>query len=364
MIGYLFNQSDKVNVIFSANQNPVNHLMARQHRVLVTRMIPSVVEHLKSLSVHVDCYDRDDKVMPRDELLRRVAGCDGIFCLLTENIDKQVLDAAGTSLKVVSTMSVGYNHINIQECARRGIKVGYTPGVLDISTAETAVSLTFAAKRRLVECSLNAKEGKWGVWQPYQFCGTDITGSTIGIIGLGRIGATYARMMRQAFNCRILYTSRRPHPQEADPLDATYCSLEDLLSQSDIVSVHCALTDETKHLLSSKEFKTMKPTSVLINTSRGGVIDQEALYQALVEKEIAAAGLDVTDPEPLSPTHQLFTLPNCTIMPHIGSATIATRNKMASLALQNLLAGIKGSGSLPFEVKELERRPDNANIRK
>ncbi len=224
------------------------------------------------------------------------------------------------------------------------------------------MSLTFAAKRRLVECSKHAKDGNWGVWQPYQFCGTDITGSTIGIIGLGRIGATYARMMRQAFKCRILYTSRRPHPQEAEPLDATYCSLHDLLSQSDIVSVHCALTEETQHLLSSKEFKAMKSTSVLINTSRGGVIDQEALYQALIDQEIAAAGLDVTEPEPLPPAHQLFSLPNCTIMPHIGSATIATRNKMASLALQNLVAGIEGS-SLPFEVTALEPRLDNVNIR-
>ena len=281
--------------------------------------------------------------MPRAELLQRVRSCDGILCLLTDRIDQELLDAAGDSLKVVSTMSVGYNHIDVAECHRRGIRVGFTPGVLDISTAETAVSLVFATKRRLHECQQSALNGEWGLWHMYQYCGTDVHGSVVGVVGLGRIGTTFARMMKNGFNCRILYTSRHEHPEIAKEFDAEYCSMEDLLSKSDIVSLHCPLTQDATKLIGAKELNQMKPTSVLINTSRGPVVDQEALYDALVNKQIAAAGLDVTDPEPLPPSHPLFTLTNCTILPHIGSATIATRNKMATIAVDNLLAGIQGA---------------------
>ena len=178
-------------------------------------------------------------------------------------------------------------------------------GVLDTSTAETAVALTFAAKRRVIECVDSAKLGTWGVWQPFQYCGTDIEGSTVGVVGLGRIGEKYARIMKHGFNCRILYTGRTQKDDIAGPLGAKYCSMKELLQESDIVSVHCPLSPSTENLFNLELFKQMQSHAVFINTSRGGVVDQDALYSALVEKKIAGAGLDVTNPEPLPPSHKV-----------------------------------------------------------
>lgn len=242
-------------------------------------------------------------------------------------------------------MSVGFDNIDVEACKARNIRVGYTPGVLDVSTAETAVALTFAVKRRIVECATSAKNGDWGVWRPFQYCGSDISGSTIGIVGLGRIGSTYARMLKHGFNCNILYTGPRAKRDVAESLgggpgSVEYVDMETLLRRSDVVSLHQPLTEATRCSIGAKELKLMKPNAVLINTGRGELVDQDALVEALQNQVIAAAGLDVVYPEPLYPKHLLFSLKNCVVVPHIGSATFKARQAMADIAVANLAAGI------------------------
>jgi len=289
-----------------------------------------------------------DEVIPRDVLLEQVRGVDGIYCYLTERVDDELLDAAGPGLRVVSTMSVGYDHIDIDACAARGIAVGNTPGVLTDTTADLTVALLLAAARRLPEAIDAVRQGQWPDWRPEWMTGLDVSGGTVGIMGLGRIGAAVARRF-SGFDCRLLYTGPRPKPDVAEPLGANYVSMDELLAESDFVSIHAPLNAATHHLFDAEAFAKMKPTSVLINTSRGDVVDQEALYSALAEGQIAAAGLDVTTPEPLPSDHPLLTLSNCVVLPHIGSASIATRNKMALMAAENVLAGVNGD-PLPHAV--------------
>ncbi|RLN70957.1 hypothetical protein BBJ28_00020111 [Nothophytophthora sp. Chile5] len=305
-------------------------------------------------AVSVESFASAETCISREELLTRVKGCSGLFCLLTDKVDAELLDAAGPSLRVVSTMSVGYNHIDVDACRARNVRVGYTPGVLDVSTAETAVALTFAAKRRLLECAASARSGEWGVWQPFQYCGSDVTGCTVGIVGLGRIGTTYARMLKHGFNCKILYTGPREKPENARSLggdagSVKFVDMETLLRCSDVVSLHQPLTEASRNGFGADQFALMKPSAVLINTGRGELVDQDALVEALRSKAIAAAGLDVTTPEPLPPTHPLFSLENCVVMPHIGSATVKTRQAMADIAVANLVAGVQGE-ELPHGV--------------
>lgn len=330
-------------------------------KVFFSRNVPYAIEQFRQRlakagahAVSVESFSSEKSCIPREELLKCVKGCTGLLCLLTDKVDAEALDAAGPSLRVVSTMSVGHNHIDVEACKARNVKVGYTPGILDVSTAETAVALTFATKRRLLECAASAKNGEWGVWQPFQYCGSDVTGSTVGVVGLGRIGTTYARMLQNGFNCKILYTGPREKPENAqtlggEPGSVEYVDMETLLRKSDIVSLHQPLTEATRGSIGAKELDLMKPSAVLINTGRGELVDQDALVEALRNKAIAAAGLDVTAPEPLSPTHPLFSLENCVVMPHIGSATIKTRQAMADIAVANLLAGIMAE-KLPHGV--------------
>ncbi|KAI9920192.1 hypothetical protein PsorP6_015389 [Peronosclerospora sorghi] len=305
--------------------------------------------------ISVDYFASEATCISRKEFLEKVKGCSGIFCFITDTVDAELLDAAGPSLRVVSTMSVGYNHIDVEACRARNVKIGYTPGVLDVSTAEMAVALTFAAKRRLLECAGIAKAGQWDVvGQPLQFCGSDVTGSTVGVIGLGRIGTTYARMLKNGFNCTILYTGPREKSDNAkslggDPSSVKFVDMETLLRESDIVSLHQPLTDATRGSIGAKELELMKSSAVLINTGRGELVDQDALVEALKTKSIAAAGLDVTTPEPLTPSHPLFSLENCIVMPHIGSATVKTRQAMADIVVANLIAGVEGK-ELPYSV--------------
>jgi lactate dehydrogenase-like 2-hydroxyacid dehydrogenase len=306
----------------------------------VTRNIPqAAIERVRS-GCEVRQWERDEPI-PRDVLLEWARGVDGIYCLLTERVDAALLDAAGPQLKVVSTMSVGYDHVDLAALRARGVVLGNTPGVLTETTADLTLALLLAAARRLPEAWSAAKDGTWGPWQPEWMTGRDVHGSTVGIVGLGRIGAAVARRLL-GFGCRILYSGPRPHPELADPLGAAYVSFEQLLAESDFVSIHCPLNDATRHLFRAVTFKAMKRTAVLINTSRGPVVDQEALYLALASGQIAAAGLDVTTPEPLPLDHPLFTLANCVVLPHIGSASIATRLQMALMAAENLLAGVEG----------------------
>jgi lactate dehydrogenase-like 2-hydroxyacid dehydrogenase len=316
--------------------------------VLVTRHIPQpAIERIRGAS-DARQWESDDPI-PRRTLLEWVKGMDGLFCLLTERIDAELLDAAGPQLKVVSTMSVGYDHVDVAALRERGVLLGNTPGVLTETTADLTLALLLATARRLPEAWSAVKDGTWGPWQPLWMTGRDLHGSTVGIVGLGRIGAAVARRL-QGFGCRLLYSGPRPHPETADPLGAAYAPFEQLLAESDFVSIHSPLNDATRHLFDAAAFARMKPSAILVNTSRGPVVDQEALYNALASGQIAAAGLDVTTPEPLPANHPLLSLPNCVILPHIGSASTATRTQMALMAADNLLAGVAGS-PLPNAVQ-------------
>ena len=312
-----------------------------QPKVLITRRIPQAGLARVQASCEVIQWKSDDPI-PRATLLAWLAaGVEGLYCLITERIDAELLDAAGGSLKVISTMSVGYDHIDVAACRARNIPIGNTPGVLTETTAELAVALLLATARRLTEATEAVKSGAWSAWKPEWMTGRDVFGSTVGIVGMGRIGAAFARRLK-GFDCRLLYSGPNPKPEYAEPLGAEYVPLATLLAESDFVAMHCPLNAETKGLVNADFLRQMKPTAMLINTTRGGVVDQDALYQALRSGQIAAAGLDVTTPEPLPTDHPLLTLPNCVILPHIGSASIATRTQMALMAAENVIAGVSG----------------------
>ncbi len=264
----------------------------------------------------------------------------GLFTLLTDPVDEALL-ARAPELRVVSNMAVGVNNIDLDACTRRGIPVGHTPGVLTDATADLAMLLLLSAARRLPEAALDAREGRWTTWSPTGWLGADLRGRTLGIVGFGAIGQAVAARAR-AFGMRILYHSRTRKPKVERHLEATFVSLTDLLRQSDFVSLHVPLTPETRGLIAADALRAMKPTAILVNTARGPVVDTDALVHALREGWIRAAALDVTDPEPLPPEHPLYALPNCLITPHIGSATEETRRRMAELACENLLAGLRG----------------------
>ena len=322
--------------------------MSQLPRVFVARIIPTEGLDLVRGGCDVDVWD-DDLPPPRDELLRRVAGCDGVLTLLTDRVDDEFLDAAGPQLRVVSNYAVGFDNIDVAACARRGVAVGNTPGVLTDTTADLAWALLMAAARRLTEGDRYVRDGRWKTWGPLLLLGPDVHGATIGIVGFGRIGQAVARRA-QGFGMEILYHDVQPVPDVVTmPLGATYLPLEALLPRSDFVSLHVNLSELTRHLVNATTLALMKPTAILVNTSRGPVVDQRALADALRDGTIAAAALDVTDPEPISMDDPLVGLDNCLIVPHIASASRATRGRMAAMAAANLLAGVRGQ-PLPTPV--------------
>lgn len=274
------------------------------------------------------------------ELHDLVAGCNGVLCLLTDRIDGALLDGAGSKLRVVSQMAVGVDNIDLAACTARGLPIGHTPGVLTEATADLTLALMLATARRLVTAANDVVAGKWVTWDPLGWVGPDLHGSTVGIVGLGRIGAAIARRLA-GFEVELLYHNPRPSPV-ADGLGAAWVDLPSLLQRSDFVTLHCPYTAATHHLVNTAALAQMKPTAILVNTARGGVVDQEALLAALVAGQIAGAGLDVTTPEPLPPNHPLLALPNVVVLPHIGSASLPTRLLMANMAVDNLLAGLGG----------------------
>ncbi|MCA9936253.1 MAG: D-glycerate dehydrogenase [Ardenticatenaceae bacterium] len=264
---------------------------------------------------------------------------DGLFSLLTVRVDEALL-AQAPRLRVVSNMAVGVDNIDLAACSRHGIPVGHTPGVLTDGTADLTLALLLAVARQLPTAAADAQAGKWTTWLPTGWLGADLQGATLGIVGLGKIGQAVARRA-QGFGLRLLYSG--PHEKaEAADLGATYVPLETLLCESDFVSLHAPLTTETRHLINAQTLRLMRPSAILINMARGPLVDTAALVDALQNGVIAAAGLDVTDPEPLPPSHPLYSLPNCLVVPHIGSATQHTRRRMAELACENLLAGLEG----------------------
>ncbi|KAL0822010.1 hypothetical protein ABMA28_005390 [Loxostege sticticalis] len=287
--------------------------------------------------------------VPRAEFLKSVAGANAIYCSLSDRIDKELLDAAGPGLKVVSTISVGYDHIDVQECRKRGIKIGYTPDVLTDATAELTLALLLSTSRRLPEAQHEARTGGWVSWAPTWMTGPGLAGSTVGIVGFGRIGQAVARRVKAFNTARILYFNRSERP-EAKEIGAEKVSFDELLGQSDFVICCAALVPETKEVFNKTAFEKMKNTAVFVNTSRGGTVDQDALIEALKTNQIRAAGLDVTTPEPLPLDSPLFKLKNCVVLPHIGSASIEARNTMSELTAQNILAALNGK-DLPAELK-------------
>jgi glyoxylate reductase len=315
-------------------------------KILVTRRITkSALDRLHKEGQVVLC---DDQLPPSyDQLKSMLEDCDGLLCLLTDNIDGELL-ASASQLRVVSTMSVGFEHIDIEACRKHGIKVGHTPGVLTETTADFTMALMLSVSRRIPEAVHYAQSGQWKTWDPGLLLGQDLHNAVVGIIGMGRIGQAVAQRI-YSFGSQLLYNDLSRVQDIEKDLNAEAVELDDLLSRVDIVSLHVPLTERTYQMISHPQFEIMKPSSILINTSRGTVVDASALLHALREGKIAAAGLDVTDPEPLPHNHPLFELPNCLITPHIASAGAATRAKMAHMAVDNLLAGLHGK-SLPNPV--------------
>ncbi|MFL5329448.1 MAG: 2-hydroxyacid dehydrogenase [Gemmataceae bacterium] len=312
-------------------------------RVFVTRPIPEA--GLTLLRQHFDVTLRDQPLPPsRAELIAGLREVEGLFCLITDTIDAEVLQSA-KSLRVVSNMAVGVDNIDVATATRLGIAVGNTPGVLTDATADLTVSLMLAAARCLRSGIEDVAAGRWRTWEPLGYLGQDLSGKTLGIIGLGRIGSAVAHRCAGGWNMRVLYSG--PRPKSA--AQATYVPLDVLLCESDFISVHCPLTPQTRGLIGREQFRSMKRSAVFVNTARGPIVDQAALAQALHEKWIFAAGIDVTDPEPPNPEDPFLRLPNLVVAPHVGSATFATRDRMATLAAENLIAGLAGK-PLPNSV--------------
>jgi glyoxylate reductase len=307
-------------------------------KVFVTRKIPAPGLELLDETFDVTVFG-EDRAISRSELLDAVPGRDGILCLLTDTIDGETMDAA-PALSGIANYAVGYNNIDIDAATRRGIPVSNTPGVLTDATADLAISLLFACARRIVEADAFVRTGEWTGWGPMQFLGADIAGATLGIVGMGQIGSAVATRAHGLGMVVIYHDSQRN--EEIEKLTAArHVALPELFTAADFISLHVPLTEETHHLVGDDEFKTMKQTAILINTSRGPVVDEEALCSALEKNDIAGAGLDVYEGEPRI-TPGLKELPTVVLLPHIGSATKRTREKMAVMAAENLVAMLTG----------------------
>ena len=308
-------------------------------RVYVTRLLPK--EAMDRINSYCDAKTWEGPLPPpRDVLEENVTNIEGLVSLLTDKIDAALMDKA-PKLKVISNYAVGFDNIDIPAATKRGIIVGNTPGVLTETTADLAFALLMAAGRRVVEGDKEVRAGKWKTWGPMILLGQDIHGATLGIIGLGRIGAAIAQRAK-GFGMKILYYDIIRNEKAEKELGIQYTDLNNLLSQSDFITIHTNLTKETHHLMGAKQFDLMKRTGILVNTSRGPIVDNMALCEALRSKKIAYAALDVTEPEPLPADHPLLTLDNVIVVPHIASASVASRTKMGLMAADNLIAGLKG----------------------
>jgi len=308
-------------------------------RVYVSRPIPEPgLEVLRKASCDVEVKPTDELVL-KEELLEKVKGKDALLCLLTEKIDKDIIEA-GNKLKIIANYAVGYDNVDVETATKSGIWVSNTPGVLTDTTADMAWALMFSVARRIVEADKFTRAGKFKGWSATMLLGGDVYGKTLGIVGVGRIGAAVAKRA-VGFDMRILYTDVRPNAELERETGAKRVDMDTLLKESDFVSVHVPLMPETRHLISTRSLKMMKPTAYLINTSRGPVINEEALAEALRNKVIAGAGLDVYEKEPeIHPG--LMGLDNVVLAPHIASGTIETRGKMATMAAENVVAALSG----------------------
>ena len=303
--------------------------------VFVTRALPGGAVDRLAAEHEVEVWP-ERLPPPRDEMLARVREVEGLLALLTDRVDAELMDAA-PNLRAISNYAVGVDNIDVEAATARGIPVGNTPGVLTDTTADLAVALMLGIARRLVDGDAYVRRGEWRTWEPDQLLGRDLHGATVGIVGFGRIGQAVARRL-EGFESTVLHTSR-----------SGGVAFEELLERSDFVSVHTPLTPETRGLIDAEALRRMKPTAYLVNTARGPVVDTDALAAGLHAGEIAGAALDVTDPEPLPADHPLLDAPNLLVLPHLGSATHATRERMADMAVDNLLAGLRGE-HMPHQV--------------
>ncbi len=308
-------------------------------KIFVTRLIPKAGLDLLYGFAELRIW-QEEVPPPREVLLEEAGEVDGLLSLLTDTIDAELMDAA-PRLKVVSNYAIGYDNVDVEAATERGIMVCHTPGVLTDTTADFAFTLLACVARRVVEASEYVREGRWKTWGPMLCLGYDLHGATLGLVGLGRIGSGVAKRAT-GFDMRVLYHDVSRQPSREEELGLTYVDLETLLRESDFVSLHTPLTPETHHMMGCEQFTMMKSTAILINTSRGQVVDEKALYEALVSGGIAGAGLDVTDPEPILRDDPLLTLDNCVVVPHIASASVATRTMMATMAAENLIAALQG----------------------
>ena len=315
------------------------------NKIFITRNIhPSAISRLKNL-VELEVWL--DETPPSEEyIMQKIARIDGIITLLTDPITSAVLSSASPDLKVISQMAVGYDNIDIKTATKKGIPVGHTPGVLTETCADFTWALLLSLARRISEAAFEVNQGIWRPWGPDVLVGHDVYGATLGIIGFGRIGQAVAHRAR-GFNMRVLYNDPKRNIEMENELGAEFCTLEEILPQSDFVSLHTYLSEATYHLINKERLAQMKSTTLLINTSRGGIVDPEALEWALSNKVIAGAALDVFEPEPVPSESPLLKMKNVLITPHIASASIHTRQRMAHMAVDNLIAGLEGK-RLPY----------------
>lgn len=314
-------------------------------KVFVTRKIPeSGIELLKKAGLEVEVSDFDG-VLPREQLLEKVKGVDAILSLLTDKVDNELLDAAGAQLKVVANYAVGYDNINMVDVTAHKVIATNTPDVLTESVAEHAIALIFAIARKIVESDQFMRDGKYHGWGPMMFLGNDLVGKTLGLVGLGRIGAAVAKRMCDGFEMKVLYYDARRNEELEKKYNLQFVDLDTLLKESDFVSIHVPMMPETKHLINAEKLKIMKKTAYLINTSRGPIVDEVALVEALKTGEIKGAALDVYEQEPkMAPG--LAELPNTVLTPHTASATEETRSAMSELAAKNIIAVLAGGAPL------------------
>jgi len=324
-------------------------------QIYLTRPLPAAAMKVLEGAVRYRMWEREDEPVPRDTLLREIVDVDGIICLVTDKMDAQVIERA-RRCRVISQVAVGYDNIDVAAATKRGILVTNTPDVLTETTADMAWAILMATARRVVEGDKFTRSGRWKTWEIMAFTGQDVHGATLGIVGLGRIGSAVARRSK-GFNMPLLYHDPKHDNARAREVGATFAPLDDLLRWSDFVVLSTALTPKTRHLIGERELGLMKPTAVLVNISRGPVVDQRALYRALVDKKIWAAGLDVFEVEPVPMDEPLLKLDNVVIPSHLASATIATRVKMAALAAENCVAAVSGKRPpTPVNPEVLERR--------
>ncbi len=320
--------------------------------IFITRPLPGNAAAVLTAAGHNVEVFPGPQPPSREELLRGLANADGALTMVTDRIDAEILRQS-PRLRILANMAVGYDNVDPAVAAEAGVWLTNTPGVLAETTADLAFALLLAAARKVVESDRDTRDGGWTTWSPTGFLGADLHGGVLGIVGMGEIGQAVARRA-SGFDMRVLYHNRSRNPDFEARHGVEYATLDELLARSDFVSIHAPLTAETRHLMGAAQFARMKSTAIFVNTARGGLVDQDALVGALRSGGIAGAALDVTDPEPLPLSHPLFAFPNVVITPHIGSASLATRSRMARIAVENILA-VLGGGRPPNAVNNPAR---------